>query len=137
MMAVVGPNFPVHAVAETGMSIREFATYPLAATYPSYGTRQLLQAAAASEKIILEPILASNSMAILKQFVKAGLGVTCLPEFAVTSELRAGEVQVVAIDHPLLKSGEAHVITRVGRKLSVASNRMLQLMMAHMRAFRP
>ena len=72
----------------------------------------------------------------MKQFVIAGLGITCLPAFAVSTELDAGELCVIPIDHPLLQAAEAHLITRVGRKLSVASNRMLQLMSGSMRAFR-
>jgi DNA-binding transcriptional LysR family regulator len=135
LMAIVGPNFPRQSKNKS-MSIQELASYPMAAAHPTFGTRQMLQAVEFSEKIRLEPIVATNSIAILKQFVKSGLGVTCLPQFAVTTELDAGELLAIDINHPLLQSGEAHLITRVGRKLSVASNKMLQLMTSQMRAFR-
>lgn len=40
------------------------------------------------------------------------------------------------LNHPLLEKAEVHLITRVDRKLSVASNKMLQMMTSQMRAFR-
>jgi len=134
LMAVVGPDF--HRTSKhKSLSIKELASYPIAAAYPNYGTRQMLQAVEFAEKVRLEPAVTSNSFAILKQYVSYGLGITCLPAFAVTTEVDAGELKVIPIDHPLLQQGEAHLITRVGRKLSVASNKMLQLMIGNMRAF--
>ncbi|MFT0171393.1 LysR family transcriptional regulator [Paraburkholderia mimosarum] len=135
LMAIVGPSFP-RAEREKAMSVQELASFPLAATHPSFGTRQMLQAVEFAEKIRLDPIVTTNSISILKQFVKSGLGIACLPAFSVSTELDAGELFAIPIDHPLLANAEAHLITRVGRKLSVASNKMLQLMHSQMRAFR-
>jgi len=78
----------------------------------------------------------TNSISILKQFAKSGLGLVMLPAFAVTTELEAGELHAIEIDHPIMLNAEAHLVTRVGRKLSVASNKMLQIMSSQMRAFR-
>jgi hypothetical protein len=54
----------------------------------------------------------------------------------VTTEVEAGTLLAIEIDHPILMKAEAHLVTRVGRKLSVASNKMLQLMSSQMQAFR-
>jgi DNA-binding transcriptional LysR family regulator len=135
MMAIVGPSF-AGAGKKKSMTVQELASYPLAATHSTYGTRQMLEAVEYAERMRLEPAVTTNSIAILKQFVKSGLGITCLPEFAVTTEIAAGELCALEIDHPLLTNAEAHLITRVGRKLSVASEKMLQMMQAQMRAFR-
>jgi hypothetical protein len=59
-----------------------------------------------------------------------------MPAFAVTAELQAKELFAIAIAHPILENAEAHMVTRVGRKLSVAANKMLQMMTGQMRAFR-
>jgi DNA-binding transcriptional LysR family regulator len=96
----------------------------------------MLEAVEFAEKIRLDPIVTTNSISILKQFVKSGLGIACLPAFSVSTELDAGELFAIPIDHPLLINAEAQLVTRVGRKLSVASNRLLQLMHSQMRAFR-
>ena len=50
--------------------------------------------------------------------------------------VQARELFAIEIDHPILKNAEAHVVTRVGRKLSLAANKLLQLMTSQMRAFR-
>jgi DNA-binding transcriptional LysR family regulator len=135
MMAIVKPNFLRSSKTKT-MSVQELATYPIAATHPTYGTRQMLQAVEFAEKIRLEPVVATNSIGLLKQFAMSGLGVVVLPAFAVTTEVEAGTLLAIEIDHPILMKAEAHLVTRVGRKLSVASNKMLQLMSSQMQAFR-
>ncbi|MCA8380843.1 LysR family transcriptional regulator [Burkholderia orbicola] len=134
MMAIVGPDFPrrSHKV----LTVQQLATYPLAATHPSYGTRQMMEAVEYAERVRLAPIITTNSFAILKEFVKSGLGIAVMPAFAVTAELQARELFAVDIAHPILENAEAHMVTRVGRKLSVAANKMLQMMTGQMRAFR-
>ncbi|MCA7922476.1 LysR family transcriptional regulator [Burkholderia cenocepacia] len=134
MMAIVGPDFPrrSHKV----LTVQQLATYPLAATHPSYGTRQMMEAVEYAERVRLAPIITTNSFAILKEFVKSGLGISVMPAFAVTAELQAKALFAIDIAHPILESAEAHMVTRVGRKLSVAANKMLQMMTGQMRAFR-
>ena len=135
MMAIVKPNF-LRSSKTKSMSVQELATYPIAATHPTYGTRQMLQAVEFAEKIRLEPVVTTNSISLLKQFAMSGLGLAVLPAFAVTTEVEAGTLLAIEIDHPILMKAEAHLVTRVGRKLSVASNKMLQLMSSQMQAFR-
>ncbi|AOJ26995.1 MULTISPECIES: LysR family transcriptional regulator [Burkholderia] len=134
MMAIVGPDFPrrTHKV----LTVQQLATYPLAATHPSYGTRQMMEAVEYAERVRLGPVVTTNSFAILKEFVKSGLGISVMPAFAVAAELQAKELFAIEIAHPILENAEAHMVTRVGRKLSVAANKMLQMMMGQMRAFR-
>ncbi|WP_175977855.1 LysR family transcriptional regulator [Burkholderia sp. BCC1047] len=134
MMAIVGPDFPrrSHKV----LTVQQLATYPLAATHPSYGTRQMMEAVEYAERVRLTPVVTTNSFAILKEFVKSGLGIAVMPAFAVTAELQAKELFAIDIAHPILENAEAHMVTRVGRKLSVAANKMLQMMTGQMRAFR-
>ncbi|QDW55162.1 LysR family transcriptional regulator [Burkholderia sp. KBS0801] len=134
MMAIVGPDFPrrSHKV----LTVQQLATYPLAATHPSYGTRQMMEAVEYAERVRLAPIITTNSFAILKEFVKSGLGISVMPAFAVAAELQNKELFAIEIAHPILENAEAHMVTRVGRKLSVAANKMLQMMTGQMRAFR-
>ncbi len=134
MMAIIGPKFPRKGIR--ALSVHDLAKYPLAVTHASYGTRQMLQAVEYAEKLRLDPVVTTNSIAIVKQFVKSGLGITVLPAFAVTTEMEASELFAVDITHPILADAEAHLVTRAGRRLSVASNKMMQLMTAQMRAFR-
>ncbi|ATF88762.1 MULTISPECIES: LysR family transcriptional regulator [Burkholderia] len=134
MMAIVGPDFPRRG--NKVLTVQQLATYPLAATHPSYGTRQMMEAVEYAERVRLGPIVTTNSFAILKEFVKSGLGISVMPAFAVAAELQARELFAIEIAHPILENAEAHMVTRVGRKLSVAANKMLQMMTGQMRAFR-
>ncbi|MDN7943331.1 LysR family transcriptional regulator [Burkholderia multivorans] len=135
MMAIVGARM-ARTIRRKSLTVQELAAYPLAATHPSYGTRQMLQAVEFAEKISLEPAITTNSINIMKQFARSELGIVVLPAFAVASELKAGELKAIPIEHPILQNAEAHLVTRVGRTLSVASNRMLQMMSSQMSAFR-
>lgn len=134
MMAIVGPGFPrrIHKV----LTVQQLAAYPLAATHPSYGTRQMMEAVEYAERVWLTPSVTTNSFAILNEFVKSGLGIALMPAFAVATELQAKELFAIEIAHPILENAEAHMVTRVGRKLSVAANKMLQMMTGQMQAFR-
>jgi DNA-binding transcriptional LysR family regulator len=96
----------------------------------------MLQAVEFAERISLDPLVTTNSINIMKQFAKSELGIVVLPAFAVAAELEAGELTAIPIEHPILENAEAHLVTRVGRKLSVAANKMLQMMASQMTAFR-
>jgi DNA-binding transcriptional LysR family regulator len=134
MMAIVGPDFERDRYPV--LSVQQLATFPLAAAHPSYGIRQMLEAVEYAEHVRLTPSVTTNSFAILKEFVKAGLGVAVMPAFAAATELRAMEVFAVGIAHPILENAQAHLVTRVGRRLSVAANKMLQMMSGQLQAFR-
>jgi DNA-binding transcriptional LysR family regulator len=134
MMAIVGPDFERERYPV--LSVQQLATFPLAAAHPSYGIRQMLEAVEYAEHVRLVPSVTTNSFAILKEFVKAELGIAVMPAFAAATELRAKEVFAVRIAHPILENAEAHLVTRVGRRLSVAANKMLQMMSGQLQAFR-
>lgn len=135
MMAIVGMQM-ARTIGRKSLSVRELASWPLAAPHPTYGTRQMLQAVEFAERISLDPLVTTNSINIMKQFAKSELGIVVLPAFAVAAELEAGELTAIPIEHPILENAEAHLVTRVGRKLSVAANKMLQMMASQMTAFR-
>jgi DNA-binding transcriptional LysR family regulator len=134
MMAIVGMQM-ARTIGRKSLSVQELASYPLAAPHPTYGTRQMLQAVEFAERISLDPLVTTNSINIMKQFAKSELGIVVLPAFAVATELEAGELKAIPIEHPILENAEAHLVTRVGRKLSVAANKMLQMMSSQMTAF--
>lgn len=125
--AVVGPDFPL--LHKPGpFEIKDFLPYPMALNHTTFGLRQILQLVEQTEKIRLTPNLTTNSFYILRQFVRLQMGVTFLPSFVVSSELASGELFTIPVKHPVMENAEAHLITRSGRKLSSAANKMLQYM---------
>lgn len=135
--AIVAPDSPLIAKADKLGTLTLDALYdvPLALMHGSYGTRQLMELAEQSEKHRLVPSVTTNSISVLKHFVRAGLGATFLPTFAVSQEIDAGVLRALPIDHPILSSAEAHLITRAGRRLSGAANRLLTHLASKMEAF--
>ncbi|AKC71543.1 LysR family transcriptional regulator [Pandoraea oxalativorans] len=135
--AIVAPDSPLIEQADKRGTLTLDALYdvPLALMHGSYGTRQLMELAEQSEKHRLVPTVTTNSISVLKHFVRAGLGATFLPTFAVSQEIEAGVLRALPIDHPILSSAEAHLITRAGRRLSGAANRLLTHLASKMEAF--
>ena len=134
MYAIVGRQFPLLGKVES-VTLRELAAYPMALTHLAYGTRHLVEASTLIETTRLTPTITTNSIAILKHFVKSELGFTLLPLFAVTTELAARELYAIPVRNTLLTRSEAHLITRTGRQLSTAANRLLQHLSTRMKAF--
>ncbi|AJE97114.1 LysR family transcriptional regulator [Pandoraea apista] len=135
--AIVAPDSSLMDRLDKTGSLQLDALYnvPLALMHGAYGTRQLMALAEQSEKHRLTPTVTTNSISVLKHFVRAGLGATFLPTFAVSQEIEAGVLCALPVDHPILKGAEAHLVTRAGRRLSGAANRLLTHLASKMEAF--
>lgn len=134
MCAIVAPGHPLSQRGRD-LSLQDLQEFPVAVMHGSYGTRQLVQMAELMDKIRLTPKLTTNSISIVKHFVRAELGVSLLPAFSVSHEIDQGQLLAVPIRHPLLSTAEAHIVTRLGRQLSSAAHHLLQQLITRMRAF--
>jgi len=135
MCAIVAPGHPLQEMQRQPL-LKHLAAYPLALMRGSYGTRQIVDLAQQLEKVQLDPKLTTDSISVVKHFVRGGLGIGLLPAFAVTQEIAAGDLIAVPIDNRLLAGAEAHVVTRLGRQLSSASNQFLLQLISTMHAFK-
>jgi DNA-binding transcriptional LysR family regulator len=135
LCAIVNPNHPLARQQRRPM-LADLRDYPVAQMYGAYGVRQLIEAAEHADGLRLSPTLTTNSMLILKHFVAAGSGVMMLPAFAMSREIDAGQLVAIPIDHPVLARAQAQIITRAGRQLSGAANKLLLLLTSTMRTFR-
>ncbi|MBC8057049.1 MAG: LysR family transcriptional regulator, partial [Rhizobiales bacterium] len=97
---------------------------------------QIIELAEQVERLRLVPKLTTDSISVIKHFVRADLGVSLLPAFAVSQEIDAGLLVAIPVDHAVLGGAEAHIVTRLGRQLSIASNQLLLQLISTMRAFR-
>lgn len=135
MCAITTPDHPLAKMPRHPL-FSEVAAYPVALMFGSYGTRQIITLAEQLDKLRLTPKLTTDSISVVKHFVRGGLGVGLLPAFSVTQEIDAGQLVAVPIDHALLAGAEAHIVTRLGRQLPTAANQLLLQLIATMRAFR-
>ena len=129
---------PDHPLAQRGrpVTLRDIAAEPIGLMHPAYGTRQVVAMAEASEKITLVPKLTTNSISVLRHFVKADMGLTLLPAFSLAADLAEGSLVALPIDNPLVEATEARVVTRLGRELPDAAAALLRFLISQMRAFR-
>lgn len=135
LCVIAQPNHPITKL-QTQPRLKDLIQYPLALMHWSYGTRQIIAMAEQVEKIRLVPKLTTDSISVIKHFVRADLGIGLLPEFSVTHEIQSGDLVALEIDHQILASAEAHVITRLGRQLPIAANQLLMHLISTMHAFR-
>jgi DNA-binding transcriptional LysR family regulator len=129
---------PDHPLVRRGspVRLRELVGLPLGLMHSTYGTRQIIAMAEASDKIGLSPKLTTGSIGVLRQFIKADMGVTLLPAFSITTDIADGTLVAVPVDNPVLAHTEAQVITRLGRVLPTAASQLLRFLVGQMRAFR-
>lgn len=131
---VMSPEHPLNNGA-TALSLQDLLTYPLALPESYFGVRQLLAMVEFKERMRFTPVLTTNSITVLKHFVQSNMGITFLPEFVVAREIRDGQLNAIPVDHPLLATGEAHIITRLGRQLAEGPHSLLQHLTGWMRTF--
>jgi DNA-binding transcriptional LysR family regulator len=124
---VAWPGHPLTA-CKTAVKLKEALPYPVALMQEQFGLRKLLRAAEFAEKIEFTPILTTNSLATLKNHVRAHAGITFMSERAVAREIEAGELATVKIDNPVLEAAEVQLIVRADRIASVALQRLQKLL---------
>ncbi len=135
MCVVTRPGHPLAELKRQPL-LRQISAYPIALMHGSFGTRQVIELAEQMERVRLVPKLTTDSISVIKHFVRSDLGVSLLPAFAVSQEIDAGELVAIPVDQAVLGAAEAHIITRLGRQLSIASNQLLLQLIATMRAFK-
>ncbi|MEO0997728.1 MAG: LysR family transcriptional regulator [Pseudomonadota bacterium] len=128
--AIVNPG---HALGKrTSVTLADLAGERLGMPEAAFRIRQVLRVAESQEHVFLKPVMVSNSLMVLKEFVRSGAGISLLPSIAAHAEISDGTLKALSIDHPALLNTSASVITRLGRQLPVAAARLLQKIEATM-----
>jgi DNA-binding transcriptional LysR family regulator len=135
MCVITLPGHPLTLLKRQPL-LRQIGAYPIALMHGSFGTRQIVELAEQMDRIRLVPKLTTDSISVIKHFVRSDLGVSLLPAFAVSQEIDAGQLVALPVDHAVLGGAEAHIVTRLGRQLSTAANQLLLQLISTMRAFR-
>lgn len=132
--AVVNPQHPL-ANATEPLQLDALLDYPVALSESSFGVRQLLALAEFKQRLRFTPTLTTNSIGVLKQFVRTDMGITFLPEFVITSEIIDQQLVALPLADDVLNAGEAHMVTRLGRQLPSGAQQLLNHLMQWMKAF--
>lgn len=126
-----------HALAarDRPPTLADLTPYPLAALNPEFGVQQLIDAAAARERVHPMPTVRTNSFTLLRTFVTSRLGIALMPDFVASREIEDGSVVAVPVANDLLNAAEIHIVTRHGRQLPPSALRLLGHLRSHLRAF--
>ncbi|SEK53732.1 DNA-binding transcriptional regulator, LysR family [Roseateles sp. YR242] len=130
---------PRHPLALRGgpARVQDLLEHPLALMPSAFGIGKATEMIAFAENVEIRPTLVTNSLTALKRIVAEGRFATLIGEFAARRELDAGELTVVPIDHPLLRSTQARVLVKAGRPLGAAGDELLSWILARMPMFAP
>ncbi len=130
---MVSPDHPL-AQQQGPIALQGLDSYRLGLLGVSYGIRQILTLAEHQCGVSLLPTLTCNTFAMLKGFAING-GVTLLPTFVAVDELASGKLVALPLASPVFSNCKAHIISRLGRQLSVGSSRLLGQLQQEMTAF--
>lgn len=109
---------------------------PYSLLVKGHGVTQLVSRVAADFGIAVAPLVDTPSIDVLRRFAMAGLGVTFLPRFAVSTELARGALGVVELSDPLLVQASAHLMVKARRRLPTSVDRLGSFLSSEMTAFK-
>ena len=127
MRMIASPDHPLAAMTRP-LTIEDVLRHPIGLMDSAFGVQKAVKAIEYTDRVLFAPNLVTNSLAALKGYVQAGIGVSLMPAFVVAREIQAGDLLALQVDHPVLQSAEAHVVTRQGRNLPPATRRLLSLL---------
>ncbi|MCX2697553.1 MULTISPECIES: LysR family transcriptional regulator [Ochrobactrum] len=134
-LCVVTP--PHHALlTKAKLELADCAGIANALLAPGHGITQLVTRVAADRGFVISPLVETTSIDVLRRFVIAGLGISFLPRFAVSTELARNAVAVRELSDPLLAEASAHLLVRARRRLPLSVERLSGFLANNMAAFR-
>lgn len=115
-----------HALCDrTSVKLSEVSVLPIALPNESYRIRNIIQMAQREDDVFLEPVMKTNSLALITDFVLSGRGVSILPEIVVQAELDEGNLMAVPIENSTLESTKSCLILRSGRELPTGAYELM------------
>ncbi|UWQ93749.1 LysR family transcriptional regulator (plasmid) [Rhodobacteraceae bacterium M382] len=117
------------------IGMQELTQLPCALLKSGFGVGDIIRTAEVAHGVRLKATVEANSLAVLRNFVREGLGVTILPSFVVTREIADGSIITKPLAIKEFSQGDASVFTRAGRRLPDGAVRLVDHVMKSMVAF--
>ncbi|WP_447555066.1 LysR family transcriptional regulator [Vreelandella sp. EE22] len=131
---IVSPNHPLCALKRP-VTLVDLRPWPLGLMDNPFGMRQMVKMVEQLERVHLEARLYTNSVAVLKNFVRSNIGVTFMPELTVIDEINRGEIVTLPMQYPLMNDARAQIVSLEGHELTVAAATYLKHLHRGMRFF--
>lgn len=132
LKAIMLPDHPFSN--RQSLSLSDLAGERLGLPEESFRIRQILSQAESEEHVYLTPALVSNSLLVLKEFVRSASGIVILPAIAAHKEIAAGLLKAISLEPAILRGTSGYVFTRLGRQLPFGAVKLLQIIEATMPA---
>lgn len=129
LKAVMSPENPL--AGKKSVNLKDLSQAKCALPEKNFRIREIMDLAAHNEKVILSPVVNSNSVLILKNVAMSPTGVTILPDIAILKELKAGYLVSVPVESKSLSSTSAGIVTRLGRLLPVSAQEFMKYLQSH------
>ncbi|MPM28460.1 hypothetical protein SDC9_74986 [bioreactor metagenome] len=126
---VVAVLLPGHPLARRRrISLAELTRYPLALPPAETAVRQVVDMACARQELSLDPVLVSNHVKTLLQFVQHGNGVSVSSEVSVRHLVASGELVIKPLSDAGMDLRDIEVQTLAERSLQPATEAYVQLL---------
>lgn len=123
LTVLCAPKHP--AAALSSITLEDLARFDLCLPPKGFLIRSALQHAERRARIMLEPMLVTNSIQMMREVAKAGRAVTVLPRISALAELAEGSLVARPLIDPELEHSSVSLIHRLGRQLDGAPARLL------------
>lgn len=118
---------PDHSFAtRQSATIADLAEMQLALPDRTFGLRRLIDDVAATTGVALKPAVVTNSIASLRSFARAGMGVSVLTTFASRRDIAEGHLIAVPMLGRNLQKACVKICVRKDRRLSPAAGALAQ-----------
>lgn len=116
------------------IELDQLTQYRLALTDATHGIRQIIAQVENNTGMLLSPTLECNNLSTLKAYVING-GVTLLPQYIFKNHPHLyPDLVAISLINPIFSQTKSHIITRLGRQLGTAANKLLQMLIYKMQA---
>ncbi|KGE77254.1 LysR family transcriptional regulator [Halomonas sp. ND22Bw] len=136
LVALIAPDHPLASTDDDPITLAMLADYPLALWHPGHGVRELVDLAFREANHSPLVGIQTGSLEVLKHSARAQLCVTLLPRFAAARELEEGTLVARNVVGRHFTQANAHMVTRVGRRMPRAGLQLLRHLQRWMSAFR-
>lgn len=133
LCALVPPGFEL--AQKQSCVLADTLNHPLALLNPHFGVAKLLANVDQGNRLARDAFMTVDSINVAIHFVLSGGGITFLPAFAVSRQLRRGEVVAVPLTNPCLARVPSHLLVRKGRPKTAAVRAVTHMICDRMEAF--
>ncbi len=125
MVAITAPADPL--LARVSLTAKELVAQRFVMRERGSGTREVIEAALARKRLVVEPVMSLGSTEAVKNAVASGLGVAIVSRLAVDLELASGSLRLIEVSDLRIRRA-LHLVEQRGKSRSPAARHFIELL---------